>query len=116
MPVSIVEPTPRTQAPVNVDALLQVTLDLPRGTAAVAGELDLATVHAVREAVAVLARGPGRVVTIDLAELRFIDACGIGEMVRIAAWLRSSGRQLTLTRPSARIRRTFALAGLEALL
>ena len=81
-----------------------------------AGELDLATVHALREALAVLASGASRPITIDLTDLHFIDACGLGEIARIAAWLRRSGERLTLARPSARIQRTFGVAGLADLL
>jgi anti-anti-sigma factor len=79
-------------------------------------DLDLATVTVLREAAAVLLSETAEEITIDLAELQFIDAAGLGEIVCLRATLIAAGRQLTLRRPSPRIRRTFALGGLAELL
>jgi anti-anti-sigma factor len=55
-------------------------------------------------------------ITIDLGGLQFIDAAGLGEIAHLRATLLPSGRRLTLSRPSPRIRRTFAIGGLAELL
>lgn len=95
---------------------LQVDLDVAHARVALAGELDLATVHALHEAAAVLLSGMAQEITIDLGGLQFIDAAGLGEIAHLRATLLASGRRLTLSRPSPRIRRTFAIGGLAELL
>jgi anti-anti-sigma factor len=95
---------------------LRVDLDVVHARVALAGELDLATVHALHEAAAVLLSGMAQEITIDLGGLQFIDAAGLGEIAHLRATLIASGRRFTLSRPSPRIRRTFAIGGLDELL
>jgi anti-anti-sigma factor len=95
---------------------LLIDLDVAHARVALTGELDLATVPVLREAAAVLLSETAEEITIDLAGLQFIDAAGLGEIVWLRATLIAVGRQLTLRRPSSRIRRTFALGGLAELL
>jgi anti-sigma B factor antagonist len=80
------------------------------------GELDLATVDLVRSASAALLAGTSQHVTIDLTDLTFIDATGLGEIVRIRVNLSAAGRRLTLCRPSGTTRRAFDAGGLRDLL
>jgi anti-sigma B factor antagonist len=95
---------------------LLIHLDVAHARVALTGELDLATVPVLREAAAVLLSETAQEITIDLGGLQFIDAAGLGEIVWLRATLIAVGRQLTLRRPSSRIRRTFALGGLAELL
>jgi anti-anti-sigma factor len=95
---------------------LQIDLDVAHARVALTGELDLATVPVLREAAAVLLSETAEEITIDLGGLQFIDAAGLGEIVCLRATLIAAGRQLTLRRPSPRIRRTFTIGGLAELL
>ena len=95
---------------------LQNDLDVADTRVAVTGELDLATVHVLHEAAAFLMSETTEAITIDLSGLRFIDAPGLGEIVRLRLTLIAAGRRLTLSRPSPPIRRTFTLGGLAELL
>jgi anti-sigma B factor antagonist len=95
---------------------LLIDLDVAHARVALTGELDLATVPVLREAAAVLLSETAQEITIDLGGLQFIDAAGLGEIVWLRATLIAVGRQLTLRRPSSRIRRTFALGELAELL
>jgi anti-anti-sigma factor len=95
---------------------LQIDLDVPHARIAVNGELDLATVHLLREAADVLMSEMAHGITIDLGGLQFIDAAGLGEVVRLRMTLIAAGRRLILSRPSLRIRRTFAIGRLAELI
>ena len=48
-------------------------------------------------------------ITIDLGWLQFIDAAGLGEVVRLRTTLIAAGRRLILSRRPSRIRRIFAM-------
>ena len=95
---------------------LRIDLHVAHARMAVTGELDLATVHLLREAAVVLVAETAQEIFIDLAGLQFIDAAGLGEIVRLRVTLIAAGRRLTLSRPSPSIRRTFAAGGLDELL
>ena len=95
---------------------LQIDLDVAHARVALTGELDLATVPVLREAAAVLLSETAEEITIDLGGLQFIDAAGIGEIVRLRLTLIAADRRLTLSRPALSIRRTFAAGGLTELL
>ena len=95
---------------------LQIDLEVAHARVALSGELDLATVHVLHEAAAFLMSETTEAITIDLSGLRFIDAPGLGEIVRLRLTLIAAGRRLTLSRPSPPIRRTFTLGGLAELL
>ncbi len=55
-------------------------------------------------------------ITINLGRLQFIDAAGLGEVIRLRMTLIAAGRRLILSRPSSRIRRIFAMGGLAELI
>jgi anti-sigma B factor antagonist len=84
----------------------------------VQGELDLATACELRQACEVVecALRPGVSVVVDLAELRFVDAAGLGALVRLRNRLRSAGADLTVVDPSPQVRRVFEHAGLGGIL
>lgn len=77
------------------------------------GELDLANVPAVASHLiaAVAACGPS--VIVDLADLVFIDCCGLGVLVRVLKWTRQSGGDVLLAAPQQHVRRLLRLAGLN---
>jgi anti-sigma B factor antagonist len=84
----------------------------------VQGELDLATAGELRQACEVVecGLGPGVSVVVDLAELRFVDAAGLGALVRLRNRVRAAGAELTVVDPSPQVRRVFEHAGLGGIL
>ena len=95
---------------------LQIDLDIAHARLAMTGELDLATVHVFREAATLLLSETAHEIAIDLGGLQFIDAAGLGEIVRLQAALNAADRRLTLSRPSPWIRRIFIVGGVAELL
>ena len=74
------------------------------------GELDMATVTQLKEALETVSRnGP---VTLDLAQLTFIDSTGLHVIMEFARSLNGSG-PVILASPSATAKRAFEIAGLE---
>ena len=80
-----------------------------------AGEVDFAAVASLRERLFALATR-GQPMVADLDQVSFIDAAGLGHIVRLRQTLAATGRALTLHRPSTHIVRTFAAGGLRELL
>ncbi|BCJ69165.1 STAS domain-containing protein [Polymorphospora rubra] len=80
------------------------------------GEIDLATVGDVRDAViATLARSRPRSVVLDLALVTFIDSTGIGELVACHKAATVSGAELVLESLSPFVRRQIWATGLLGL-
>ncbi|MBW3626802.1 MAG: STAS domain-containing protein [Actinobacteria bacterium] len=81
------------------------------------GELDLATAPDLWRACEVLdgQLEAGLSVFVDLAELQFLDAAGLGTLVRLRNRVRAAGGHLSVLDPSPPIRRVFEHAGLDAL-
>ena len=102
--------------PAERGAHLQVTVDVAHASLALTGELDLGTVCAVHGAAPAMLVASAATITIDLRGLQFIDAAGLGGLVQLCARLSAAGRRVILVRSSAKIRRTFEVAGLADLL
>ena len=98
----------------NPDFLARVeTLVDPSGTPTLKliGELDIASVAPVRNAVdAIIANRPARVV-IDLSELRFIDSSGLSLLLAVA----NQVAEVELREPSAMTRKVIDLTGLSSI-
>jgi anti-sigma B factor antagonist len=73
------------------------------------GELDVATVPLLREALAATA---GTTVVVDLQELTFMDSSGISAFIHARKQLARDGHRLLLTRPSPNVRRVLDIVGL----
>jgi anti-anti-sigma factor len=82
------------------------------------GELDLATVSQVSEALEGVAAHPAGVrhVVIDLRGLTFMDASGLHELIRQHYYAGENRQNLAVVRGRRAIRRLFALTGVEELL
>jgi anti-anti-sigma factor len=93
----------------NDPAFQIVTLADGRGLRLI-GELDMATVPELRTALALLPEGS---LTLDLAELSFIDSTGLHAIVKYADGLNGSG-PLVLENAPARIRRVFEITHLDS--
>jgi anti-sigma B factor antagonist len=77
------------------------------------GELDAATVEALRDAVSsVLASGTTRM-ALDLAELDFVDSTGLGVLVGALKRTREAEGDLVLTAVPPRIIKLLELTGLH---
>ena len=82
---------------------------------AVAGELDLASAAHFRQAVGA-AMGTGvRHLTVDLADVDFIDSAGLAAILWADHRLQAVGGDLTAVRCCPAVDRAFALAGLGEL-
>lgn len=81
------------------------------------GELDLATAPDLWQACEVLdgRLEPGLSVLVDLADLDFLDAAGLGALVRLRNRVRAAGAELFLLDPAPHVRRVFECARLDAL-
>jgi anti-anti-sigma factor len=77
------------------------------------GELDLATIEPVKEAVDKALATTGHVV-IDLRACPFVDSSGIAVLAHAAIGLREQGRDLLLRGVQARVERTLDVAGLTS--
>lgn len=77
------------------------------------GELDIATAdqtYAYLRDVVDNQHGP---VTIDLADLTFCDAAGLGVLARVAGHARRSGRSVTLTAARPSLLRIMRITGMD---
>jgi anti-anti-sigma factor len=92
--------------------------DLHEGGAlvAIAGELDVATAErTVRYISDVIDRHHGPV-SVDLSDLAFCDACGLGAMLKVAAHAERSGRRIEFTRPRRSLIKIMRITGVNHLL
>lgn len=76
------------------------------------GDLDIAGANALGECLAALV-ATGRDVTVDLGELRFVDSTGMGALVRARNVANRHGADVRLRAPTANVRKTLSLAGLD---
>lgn len=80
-----------------------------------AGEVDLAEVGAVRRA-ALAAAACGHDLVVDLAEVTFVDACGLSTLVAVRRVAHAAGLRCHLVEPSRAVRKVAALTRSEAAL
>jgi anti-anti-sigma factor len=84
-----------------------------KATVRVTGELDIATAdqaYAYLRDVVDSQAGP---VTMNLAELTFCDAAGLGVLARVAAYAKRSGRSLKLTAARPSLLRIMRITGMD---
>ena len=92
---------------------IDTTSDAETGRLALSGELDLATVPRVEQAVgATLAQGV-RTLIVDLSGLGFIDSSGLRLFVILHQRAVAEGWRLSLIRPQERAMEVFVVSGLE---
>jgi anti-sigma B factor antagonist len=78
----------------------------------VAGEVDIATVPQLQEPLASLAAS-GRPLIVDLLEVTFIDASGLGVLASVASQARARGGSLHAVCVRHLVRRLFTITGLD---
>jgi anti-anti-sigma factor len=84
-----------------------------KATVRVTGELDIATAdqaYAYLRDVVDSQTGP---VTMNLAELTFCDAAGLGVLARVAGYAKRSGRSLKLTAARPSLLRIMRITGMD---
>jgi anti-sigma B factor antagonist len=78
------------------------------------GDLDVHSAPRLRRTLADLIEGQGNlVVVVDLAGLDFLDAVGLGVLVRAGRDLQSRGGEIVFRAPSRAICRVFHITGLD---
>ena len=83
-------------------------------TAALAGEIDHHSAATAREAIdKALFKHRPRALNIDLAKVDFMDSSGLGLVLGRAALCEELGADVRLLNPSLRVRKIFAVAGLD---
>jgi anti-sigma B factor antagonist len=80
---------------------------------AVSGEVDLVTVPELRDTLRRVISPPSREVVVDLADVAFIDASGVGALVGAAADAARMGVLFRLQAPSPPVERVLKLARLD---
>jgi anti-anti-sigma factor len=81
-------------------------------TLAIQGEIDFGNVAALRARLSELIRSGTGPLTIDLAEVDFVDSTTIGVLIQAKKRLAQSERDLRIAQPKPGVRRVFELAGL----
>mgnify|MGYP001550121842 CR=1 FL=1 len=95
---------------------LAVQLDRSQLRVTVSGELDLASVPVLEDVLAhLLDAEPGHC-TIDICDLSFIDAAGLGCLAAFADRVAAAGSTMSVVGASAHLRRVFDIVRLGALL
>jgi anti-anti-sigma factor len=92
----------------------EVHTDVGGRTAYVRGEVDINTSHTLLEVVEFLAAVDEGDVTLDFEGVTFLDASGLGLVVRCRNHVTAREHRLRLVNPSPTIRRVFDLGGLAA--
>jgi anti-anti-sigma factor len=81
-----------------------------------AGDVDMATGPAIRDAIAMLQEQGHRHLCIDLRRVAFLDSIGLAVLVAAHKGAKRIGGQLRITGASAQILRLFELSGLAHIL
>ena len=100
-----------TQA-MQLELAYQVTTD-GKATVRVRGELDIATADQAYAYLRDVVDNQDGPVTMNLAELTFCDAAGLGVLARVARYARRSGRSLKLTAARPSLLRIMRITGMD---
>jgi anti-sigma B factor antagonist len=91
------------------------TVDIaPDGGALVAslqGELDMAAAPSLRDALDTALKQDPESLVVDLSELKFLDSCGLGELVRARNRLPAT-KDMVVRRARPNVRKVFMISGL----
>jgi anti-anti-sigma factor len=84
-----------------------------QATVRVRGELDIATADQAYTYLRDVVDGQDGPVTVNLSELSFCDAAGLGALARVAGHARRSGRSLKLTAARPALLRIMHITGMD---
>jgi anti-sigma B factor antagonist len=96
----------------QLELAYQVTTD-GKATVRVRGELDIATADQAYAYLRDVVDNQDGPVTMNLAELTFCDAAGLGVLARVARYARRSGRSLRLTAARPSLLRIMRITGMD---
>jgi anti-anti-sigma factor len=111
--VTAPRPAPRRHRPFAVAVRPEPGAGPDRGAAELSGELDITGIDQLWQTLAALHRDGCAHVVLDLAELDFLDAAGLGVLVRGDRLFRDAGGRLELTGLRPAQRRLLELTGLD---
>ncbi len=94
----------------------RTTFDHDHAVMAVSGELDMSTAPDLSDALADVVDRRPRDLTVDVADLAFIDSTGLTVLVRASKQLREHDATLRLSSPTPSVRRILEIVGLDHLL
>ena len=80
---------------------------------ALAGELDLASLPRLEDAIDSALESGAEILVLDLAALAFMDVAGLRSVLRGEQRVRAARKRLVLAAPPPGVRRLFALTGQE---
>ena len=89
-----------------------VERDAERVTVHLSGEIDMANVRRLREALIALDDESVGEIVIDLAAVSFMSSCGLAVLVATSRRCRAHGRELILSTPSRAVVLALACSGL----
>jgi anti-sigma B factor antagonist len=78
-----------------------------------AGELDIATAEQAYEYISEVIDDRPEPVSVDLSELTFCDAAGLGTLARLARHARQAGRQFSLSSARPSLLKIMRITGLD---
>jgi len=96
----------------QLELAYQVTSD-GKATVRVRGELDIATADQAYAYLRDVVDNQNGLVTMNLAELTFCDAAGLGVLARVARHARRTGRSLRLTAARPALLRIMRITGMD---
>ncbi|WHY00525.1 anti-sigma factor antagonist [Neobacillus sp. DY30] len=82
----------------------------------VAGEIDAYTAPKLREELLPLSEGTGKILTVNLKEVSYMDSTGLGVFVGLFKQLNKNEGELKLVELSSRLVRLFELTGLDKIM
>ena len=92
---------------------INVVRDRESATVTLAGELDIATVPRVEEAIEATLTGEVKQLTVDLSGLGFVDSSGLRLFIVLDQRAAEQGFELRLLRPDAQVLTVFQVSGVE---
>jgi anti-anti-sigma factor len=90
------------------------TLRPPITTVTLAGEIDIATSPAVRQALMAAIEAGRALLAVDMAGVTFIDASGVNALLAAARLATEAGGGLSLLAPSQQVRKIVGILHLDA--
>lgn len=103
----------RTDEPLSAEFVVRRGDDEDGIVLTLVGELDLASVPALEDALRTVEPGTNARLVLDLSRLMFMDSTGLAAVVGAQERADAHGRQLVLRRPTAQVRQLLALVGLR---
>jgi anti-sigma B factor antagonist len=95
---------------------LFITNTAPRSRLDVGGEIDLATIDALRDHLALLVESGTGDIDVDMAAVTFCDATVLRVLLAARQTLHAAGRHIQVINPSVPTARLLQLAGLDTIL